>query len=69
VDIVLRIHKDLKGIVSCWPTFKPTQEEFDTCDRHELTYDPPECDPTVVFQGNHILAGADCNPFGRMDSK
>jgi hypothetical protein len=45
-------------------------KEFDTRDRHELMYDPPEYDPTVVFQGNHILGGGGkCDPFGRMDSK
>jgi hypothetical protein len=26
-------------------TFKPSQEEFETCDRYELTYETPEYDP------------------------
>jgi hypothetical protein len=30
---------DLHGVVSCFPTFKPSQEEFETCDRYELTYE------------------------------
>jgi hypothetical protein len=70
LDTVLTIHKDLKGFVSCWPDFKPTQEECDTCDRHDLMDDPPEYDdPNVMFQGNDILGGAECAPFGSMDSK
>jgi hypothetical protein len=31
--------------VSCFPTFKPTQLKFETCDRYELTYESPEYDP------------------------
>jgi hypothetical protein len=69
MDTVLTIHNDLKGLVSCWPTFKPTQEEFDTSDRHELAYDAPEYDHAVMFHGNHILGGAECAPLGRMDSE
>jgi hypothetical protein len=38
VDDVLVIPLELHGGVSCFPTFKPTQEEFETCDRYELTY-------------------------------
>jgi hypothetical protein len=34
VDDVLNIPFDLKGGVSCWPNFKPTQEEFDTFARN-----------------------------------
>jgi hypothetical protein len=30
--------------VSCFPTFTPTQLEFETCDRYELTYESPEYD-------------------------
>jgi hypothetical protein len=37
---------DLRGLVSCFTTRKPTQEEFDTCDRYELTYESPVYDPS-----------------------
>jgi hypothetical protein len=36
---------DLCDVVSCFTTRKPTQEEFDTCDRYELTYEIPVYDP------------------------
>jgi hypothetical protein len=35
---------ELHGVVSCFPTFKPTPLEFETCDRYELTYEYPEYD-------------------------
>jgi hypothetical protein len=34
-------------MVSCFPTLKPTQQEFETCDRYELTYESPEYDPSA----------------------
>jgi hypothetical protein len=37
---------DLRGVVSCFTTRKTTQEEFDTCDRYELTYESPVYDPS-----------------------
>jgi hypothetical protein len=49
VDDVLIIPLDLFGVVSCFPTFKPSQEEFDTCPRYKLTYESPVYDPTVTF--------------------
>jgi hypothetical protein len=49
VDDVLVIPLDLFGVVSCFPTFKPSQEEFETCPRYELTYESPVYDPTVTF--------------------
>jgi hypothetical protein len=42
----LAIPLDLFGVVSCFTTRKPTQEEFDTCDRYELTYESPLYDPS-----------------------
>jgi hypothetical protein len=45
VDDILVIPLELHGLVSCFPTFKPTQQEFETCDRYELTYESPECNP------------------------
>jgi hypothetical protein len=42
VDGVLVITLDLHGVVSCFPTFKPSQEEFKTFDRYELTYETLE---------------------------
>jgi hypothetical protein len=41
VDHVLIIPLDLHGVVSCFPTFKPSQKEFETCERYELTLDTP----------------------------
>jgi hypothetical protein len=38
---------DVYGVVSCFPTFKPTQQEFETCDRYELMYESPEYDPSA----------------------
>jgi hypothetical protein len=37
---------DLRGVVSCFTTRNPTQEEFDTCDRYESTYESPVYDPS-----------------------
>jgi hypothetical protein len=47
VDYVLVITLDLNGVVSCLLTFKPTQQEFEKCDRYDLTYEFPECDPSA----------------------
>jgi hypothetical protein len=44
VDDILDIPLELHGVVSCFPTFKPTQQESETCDRYELTYESPEYD-------------------------
>jgi hypothetical protein len=44
VDDILVIPLELHGVVSCFPTFKPTQLEFETCDRYELTYESPKYD-------------------------
>jgi hypothetical protein len=46
VEDVVLIPLELHGMVSCFPTFKPTQLEFETCDRYELTYESPEYDPS-----------------------
>jgi hypothetical protein len=47
MDDVLVIPLELHGVVSCFPTFKPTYQEFETCDRYELTYESPEYDPSA----------------------
>jgi hypothetical protein len=47
VDDVFVIPLDLHGVVSCFPTFKPSQEEFETCDRSELTFETQEYDPSA----------------------
>jgi hypothetical protein len=41
VDVILVIPLDLHVHVSCFSTFKPSQEEFETCDRYELTFETP----------------------------
>jgi hypothetical protein len=48
VEDVLVIPLELLDVVSCFPTFKPTQLEFETCDRYELTYESPEYDPSAT---------------------
>jgi hypothetical protein len=48
VDYVLVILLELHGVVLCFPTFKPTQLEFETCDSYELTYESPEYDPSAT---------------------
>jgi hypothetical protein len=42
----LIIPLDLRGMVSCFTTRKPTQEDFDTCGRYELTYESLVYDPS-----------------------
>jgi hypothetical protein len=42
----LVIPLDIRGVVSFFTTGNPTQEEFDTCDRYELTYESPVYDPS-----------------------
>jgi len=38
---------DLFGVSSGFPTRKPTEQEYDSCDRrYELTYESPEYDPS-----------------------
>jgi hypothetical protein len=47
VDEILVINLDLHGVVSCFPIFKPSQEEYQTCDRYKLTYETPDYDPSA----------------------
>jgi hypothetical protein len=49
VDDVLVVPLELFGVLSCFPIFKPSQEEFETCTRYELTYKTPVYDPTVTL--------------------
>jgi hypothetical protein len=52
VDDILVIPLELNGVVSCFPTFKSTQLEFETCGRYELMYESPEYDPSAkTFHG------------------
>jgi hypothetical protein len=44
---VLVIPLELRSFLSCLLTFKPSQEEFDTRDRYELTFEIPGYDPSV----------------------
>jgi hypothetical protein len=46
VDEVQVITFDLHGVVYCFPSLKPSQEEFETCDRYEMTYENPEYEPS-----------------------
>jgi hypothetical protein len=47
VEEVLVIILELNGVVFCFPMFKPSQEEFDTCDRSELTFEILEYYPST----------------------
>jgi hypothetical protein len=63
------------GGVSCFPTFKPTQLEFETCARYELTYKFPEYDPSdttfhdqeagMMDSWGNIKVSGDCHPKRR----
>jgi hypothetical protein len=62
-------------VVSCFPTFKPTQLEFETCDRYEITYESPEYDPSattfhdqeagMMDSWGNIKVPRDCHPKRR----
>jgi hypothetical protein len=75
VEDVLIIPLELHGVVSCFPTFKPTQLEFETCDRYELTYESPEYDPSattfhdqkagMMDSWGNIKVSGDCHPKRR----
>jgi hypothetical protein len=61
VDDVLIIPLEFHSVVSCFPTFKPTQLEFETCDRYEFTYS--------LFQGTFTQRDARCVPSARRRHK
>jgi hypothetical protein len=75
VEDVLLTPLELHGVVSCFPTFKPTQLEFETCDRYELTYESPEYDPSattfnyqeagMMDSWVNIKVSGDCHPKRR----
>jgi hypothetical protein len=75
VEDILLIPLELHGVVSCFPTFKPTQLEFETCDRYELTYESPEYDPSdttfhdqeagMMDSWGNIKVSGDCHPKRR----
>jgi hypothetical protein len=41
----------IRGVMSTFPTRKPTQDEYNTCTKFELTYDSPEYEPTDDWYG------------------
>jgi hypothetical protein len=75
MEDVLLIPMELHGVVSCLPTFKPTQLEFETCDRYELTHESPEYDPSatkihdqeagMMDSWVNIKVSGDCHPKRR----
>jgi hypothetical protein len=75
MDDVLVIPLELHGVVSCFPTFKPTQLDFETCDRYELTYEYPEYDPSaknlhdqeagMMYSWRNIKVSGDFHPKRR----
>jgi hypothetical protein len=62
-------------VVSCFPTFKPKQLEFETCDRYELTYESTEYGPSattfhdqessMMDSWGNIKISGDCHPKRR----
>jgi hypothetical protein len=48
VEDVLITPLELHGMVSCFPTFKTTQLELETCDIYELAYEYTEYDPSTT---------------------
>jgi hypothetical protein len=75
VEDVLLTPLELHGVVSCFPTFKPTHLEFETCDRYELTFESPEYDPSsttfhdqeagMMDSWGNIKVSGDCHPKRR----
>jgi hypothetical protein len=75
VEDVLLIPLELHGMVSCFPTFKPTQLEFETCDRYDLTYKSSGYDPSatpfydqeagMMDSWGNIKVSGDCHPKRR----
>jgi hypothetical protein len=71
----LVIPLDLRGVVSCFTTRKPTQEEFDTCNQYELTYESPVYDPSgssyaeqeaaMMYSRGPLKVSEEKNPFWR----
>jgi hypothetical protein len=47
LDDIFVIPLDLHVVVSFYPTFKPSQEEFETCERYELMYETLQYDPSA----------------------
>jgi hypothetical protein len=47
VDDVLVIPLEVHGVVSSFPTSKPTKLKFETCYRYEMTYESPEVDTSA----------------------
>jgi hypothetical protein len=72
VEDVLVIPLELHGVVSCFPTFKPTQLEFETCDRYKLTYEYSEYYPSpttfheqeasMMDSGGNLKVSGDFHP-------
>jgi hypothetical protein len=62
-------------VVSCFPTFKHTKLEFETCDRYELNYESPEYDLSattfhdqeagMMDSWGNIKVSGDCHPKRR----
>jgi hypothetical protein len=55
----LVIPLDLRGVVSCFTIRKPTQEEFESCDRYELTYEIPVYGPIGLSYAEQEAATMD----------
>jgi hypothetical protein len=75
VEDVLSLPLELHDVVSCFPTFKPIQLEFETCYRYELTYEAPEYDPSattfheqeasMMDSWGDLKVSGDCHPKRR----
>jgi hypothetical protein len=59
VDDAMAIPLDLNGGVPFFPEFKPSHDEFDTCNRYDLIYESPEYDPTITSYSKQEAAMTD----------
>jgi hypothetical protein len=52
----LTIPLELRGVISCFPTHKPTSDEYLQCQHYELTADHPIFDPHTIDLTSQELA-------------
>ena len=75
IDDKLVIPLSIEGIVSVFPTRKPTRHEYETCAHYELTYDAPLWDPkdtsfaqqeeSMVDSSGRLRETGDRGPYAR----
>ena len=55
----------LKGVTSYFPTRKPTQQEFNDCERYKTTYELPDWDPHATIFAEQEATMTDSSGFIR----